>query len=175
MRDGTLDATRIWKRFRPDLRHRHLTQRLKGILRAPSRALWVWALRDVSCTLEPGESLGLVGANGSGKSTMLKILNQTMYPTAGRLAVQGRVGALIEVSSGLHSELTGRENIYQYGSLIGMGRKAVSGRFDEIVAFGELEHAIDRQVKFYSSGMKMRIGFAVAAFLDPDILLIDEV
>jgi ABC-2 type transport system ATP-binding protein len=119
--------------------------------------------------------VALVGANGSGKSTLLKILTRVMYPFAGRLNVSGRVGALIEVRAGIHPELTGRENIALYGSLLGLGRTDVAKRFDEIVAFAELEDAVDRQVKFFSSGMYMRLGFAVAAFLEPDILLVDEV
>jgi ABC-2 type transport system ATP-binding protein len=136
---------------------------------------WRWVLRDVDFKVEPGEAVGLVGANGSGKSTLLKILTRVMYPYAGRLEVTGRVGALIEIKAGIHPDLTGRENIHLYGSLLGLKRAEVTRRFDEIVEFAELTDAIDRQLKWYSSGMSMRLGFGVAAFLNPDILLVDEV
>src|SRR5206468_4042004 len=112
---------------------------------------------------------------GSGKSTLLKILARVMYPTAGRVTVKGRVGALIEVRAGIAPLLTGRENIYMTGSLMGLGRAEVKRRFDDIVEFAELQDAVDRQVKWYSTGMQMRLGFGVAAFLEPDVLLVDEV
>jgi ABC-type polysaccharide/polyol phosphate transport system ATPase subunit len=175
---GTISATDIWKRFRADRRRNLLrdeVQRLRARLRQNHDGYWRWALRNVRLVAEPGESVGLVGANGSGKSTLLKILTRVMYPYAGRVEVSGRVGALIEVRAGIHPELTGRENIYLYGSLLGHDRRDVVRRFDEIVAFAELEDAIDRQVKFYSSGMAMRLGFSVASLLEPDILLVDEV
>jgi ABC-type polysaccharide/polyol phosphate transport system ATPase subunit len=176
--EGSIIADHIWKRFRPDRRRRLLRdeiERIRGrVTRRSSRAPR-WALRDVNLHLEPGASLGLIGANGAGKSTLLKILTRVMYPYAGRLEVSGRVGALIEVRAGIHPDLTGRENAYLYGSLLGLSRREVSRRFDEIVAFAELEESIERQVKYYSSGMQMRLGFAVAAFLEPDILLVDEV
>ena len=124
---------------------------------------------------EPGESIGLVGANGSGKSTLLRILSRVMYPDGGSMAMGGRVGALIEVTAGIHPQLTGRENVYLYGSLLGLARKEVTRRFDPIIDFADVGGAVDRLVKHYSSGMKMRLGFAVAAFLEPDILLVDEV
>lgn len=175
---GSITATRLWKRFRPDKR----PQRLRGFLderraglRAKRSKQWVWALRDVEFHAEPGESLGLIGANGSGKSTLLKILTRVMYPYAGSVEAVGRVGALIEVAAGIHPQLSGRENIYVYGSLLGLHRSETAKRFDDIVEFAEVGHAIDRLIKFYSSGMKMRLGFAVAAFLEPDILLVDEV
>jgi ABC-type polysaccharide/polyol phosphate transport system ATPase subunit len=177
--DGTIDATHIWKRFRGDRnrRQRNLPDQLRKLgSRVVGRGRdYRWALEDVDLVVQPGEAVGLVGANGSGKSTLLKILTRVMYPYAGRLDVRGRVGALIEVRAGIHPELTGRENIELYGILLGLSRRDVARRFDDIVAFAELEDAIDRQVKFYSSGMQMRIGFAVAAFLEPDILLVDEV
>ena len=127
------------------------------------------------CAREPGEAIGLIGANGSGKTTLLRLVNRVMYPYAGRVSVHGRVGALIEIRAGLHPELRGSENIYFFGSLLGLRRSEFAADFDDIVAFAELEHAIHRQVKFYSSGMQMRLGFAAASFLDPAILLVDEV
>jgi ABC-2 type transport system ATP-binding protein len=176
--EGTIAATDIWKRFRADptrqlLRDRvtHLGKQLKGEVKRD----WRWALRDVNFEVSPGESVGLIGINGSGKSTLLKILTRVMYPYAGHLAVSGRVGALIEVRAGIHPELSGRENIHLYGTLLGLQRRQVAERFDEIVEFAQLEEAIDRQVKFYSSGMQMRLGFGVAAFLEPEVLLVDEV
>jgi ABC-type polysaccharide/polyol phosphate transport system ATPase subunit len=176
--EGTIDARHIWKRFRADRRRMLLRdefERLRNRIRGNAQERWRWALKDIEFVVQPGESVGLVGINGSGKSTLLKILTRVMYPYAGRLELAGRVGALIEVKAGIHPDLTGRENIYLYGSLLGLPRRTVARRFDSIVAFAELERAIDRQVKFYSSGMQMRLGFAVAAFLEPDVLLVDEV
>jgi ABC-type polysaccharide/polyol phosphate transport system ATPase subunit len=174
--NGEIHSERVWKRFRADRRRmllRDELQRLNRRMRGESTG-WRWALRDVNLSVQPGESIGLVGANGSGKTTLLKILAEVMYPFAGRVDVGGRVGALIEVRQGIHPDLTGRENVYITGSLLGLRRKEVARRFDDIVVFAELEDAIDRQVKFYSSGMQMRLGFAVAAFLEPDVLLVDE-
>jgi ABC-type polysaccharide/polyol phosphate transport system ATPase subunit len=174
---GQIIADQVWKRFRADRRRmllRDELQRLGARVRRRGGSGWRWALRDVTFGAEPGASIGLIGANGSGKTTLLKILSQVMYPYAGRVEVTGRVGALIEVRQGIHPDLTGRENVYITGSLLGLRRKEVAKRFDEIVGFAELEDAIDRQVKFYSSGMQMRLGFAVAAFLEPDVLLVDE-
>jgi ABC-type polysaccharide/polyol phosphate transport system ATPase subunit len=174
---GRIVADGVWKRFRADRRRmllRDELQRLGARLRRRGASGWRWALRDVSFVAEPGSSIGLIGANGSGKTTLLKILSQVMYQHAGRVEVTGRVGALIEVRQGIHPDLTGRENVYITGSLLGLRRKEVAKRFDDIVGFAELEDAIDRQVKFYSSGMQMRLGFAVAAFLEPDVLLVDE-
>ncbi|HYI44357.1 MAG TPA: ATP-binding cassette domain-containing protein [Actinomycetota bacterium] len=128
----------------------------------------------MNVNIEPGHSLGVIGPNGSGKSTLFKILAGVMYPYAGRAETVGRVGALIEISAGIHPELTGRENIFLYGSLLGLPRREVATRFDHIVDFAELGDAIDRQAKFFSSGMRMRLGFAVAAFLEPNVLLVDE-
>lgn len=176
--DGTIVATQVWKRFHADRRRRLVRdelERLSARLRGKGGPGWRLALRDVNLRAEPGESVGLVGANGSGKTTLLKILARVMYPYAGSVEVAGRVGALIEVRAGIHPDLTGRENVFLYGSLLGLSRRDVARRFDAIAAFAELESAIDRQVKFYSSGMQMRLGFAVAAFLEPDVLLVDEV
>jgi ABC-type polysaccharide/polyol phosphate transport system ATPase subunit len=176
--DGTIDATEIWKRFRVDYRPSYLQDqvgRIADLVRGRRRSSWRWALSDIDLRAEPGDSLALVGPNGSGKSTLLKILTRVMYPTAGRVAVAGRVGALIEVRAGISPQLTGRENIYLTGSLMGLKRSEVRRRFDDIVEFAELQEAVDRQVKFYSTGMQMRLGFGVAAFLEPDVLLVDEV
>jgi ABC-type polysaccharide/polyol phosphate transport system ATPase subunit len=178
LRDGTIVGEEIWKRFRLDERPTYLQDRISGLgdrLRDREGESWRWALSDISFRAEPGESLALVGANGAGKSTLLKIISRVMYQTAGRLEIAGRVGALIEVRAGITPLLTGRENIYVTGSIMGLKRRDVARRFDEIVAFAELEDAVDRQVKYYSSGMQMRLGFSVAAHLQPDILLVDEV
>ena len=178
LRKGTIAAEHIWKRFHADRKRpvlRDEIERLRARRQGAGSTRWRWALHDVALRVEPGEAVGLFGSNGSGKSTLLKILTRVMYPYAGRLEVAGRVGALIEVRAGIHPDLTGRENIFLYGSLLGLHRSDVRKRFDEIVDFAELADAVDRPVKFYSSGMAMRLGFAVAAFLEPDILLVDEV
>ncbi len=175
---GTIEATEVWKRFRSDDRPSYLQDQLaraRDRVRGRSRPSYRWALREIDLRAAPGESWALVGANGAGKSTLLKILSRVMYPTAGEVRVAGRVGALIEVRAGISPLLTGRENVFLTGSIMGLKRRDVAKRFDEIVTFAELEHAIDRQVKYYSSGMQMRLGFGVAAFLEPDVLLVDEV
>ncbi len=135
----------------------------------------IWALRDVSFKMEEGEILGVIGRNGSGKSTLLKILTGITEPTAGYADVYGRVGSLLEVGTGFHMELTGRENVYLNGAILGMRKAEIDRKFDEIVEFSEVEAFLDTPVKRYSSGMFMRLAFAVAAHLDPEILLIDEV
>jgi ABC-type polysaccharide/polyol phosphate transport system ATPase subunit len=175
---GSIETTAIWKRFRSDrgrLMLKDTVERMQRRVRGGSEADWRWVLLDVGLSVEPGEAVALLGINGSGKSTLLKLINGVMYPYAGTVDVRGRVGALIDVRGGIHPDLTGRENVYLYGSLVGLTRKQVAERFEEIVAFAELEHAVDRQVKFYSTGMQMRLGFAVASHVDPDILLVDEV
>src|ERR1043166_368889 len=134
-----------------------------------------WALKDVSFTVEPGEVVGIIGRNGSGKSTLLKIVSQITAPTAGEVRLNGRTGTLLEVGTGFHQELTGRENIFLNGTILGMARREIARDFDEIVAFSEIEDFIETPVKRYSSGMQMRLAFAVAAHLDPEILVIDEV
>jgi ABC-type polysaccharide/polyol phosphate transport system ATPase subunit len=135
----------------------------------------VWALRGVSLHVEPAEAVGLIGRNGSGKSTLLRLVAGIIKPTRGRVEVGGRVGSLLELGAGFHPDFTGRENVFLNGSIQGLRRSEIRERFDEIVAFAELEHAIDRPVRTYSSGMYMRLGFAVAAFLEADVLLLDEV
>jgi lipopolysaccharide transport system ATP-binding protein len=132
------------------------------------------ALENLSFEIEEGESYAIVGPNGAGKTTALKLISRISYPTSGRVKVRGQVGALIEVGSGVHPELNARENIWLYGQIMGMSKADVRRRFDEIVEFAELGHALDRPVKMYSSGMQLRLGFAVASHLDPDIFVVDE-
>ncbi len=141
---------------------------------APERDV-VWALRDVTLEVEQGEVVGIVGSNGAGKSTLLKILSRITPPTAGRAEIRGRVGSLLEVGTGFHPELTGRENVYLNGVILGMRKAEIDQRFDEIVAFSGVERFLDTPVKRYSSGMHVRLAFAVAAHLEPEILILDEV
>jgi ABC-type polysaccharide/polyol phosphate transport system ATPase subunit len=136
---------------------------------------YIWALRDVSIEVKEGEVLGIIGRNGAGKSTLLKILSRVTAPTAGQVKIKGRVASLLEVGTGFHPELTGRENIYLNGAILGMKKAEIERKFDEIVAFSEVEKFIDTPLKRYSSGMYVRLAFAVAAHLEPEILLIDEV
>src|SRR5271156_707847 len=134
-----------------------------------------WALDNVSFDVEQGEILGVIGSNGAGKSTALKILSRITRPTAGRVELYGRVRSLLEVGTGFHPELTGRENIFLNGAILGMRREEIARKFDEIVSFAEVEQFVDTPVKHYSSGMYVRLAFAVAAFLEPEILIVDEV
>ena len=144
-------------------------------IRAADRGETIWALKDVSFEINRGEVVGIIGYNGAGKSTLLKILSRITEPTEGYADIYGRVGSLLEVGTGFHPELTGRENIYLNGAILGMKRVEIQRKFDEIVAFAELEKFIDTPVKHYSSGMYMRLAFAVAAHLEPEVLLVDEV
>jgi len=152
-----------------------LARRLAGGRRPELEAREFWAVHDVSFEVRRGEAFGVIGPNGAGKSTMLKLLSGIMTPTRGTLAIHGRLSALIEVSAGFHPDLTGRENIYLNGTILGMSRREIAARFDEIVAFSGLEEFIDTPVKRYSSGMFARLGFSVAAHVDPDVLVVDEV
>jgi len=162
-----------------------LRESIVGAVRAPLRGLskksgktpheTIWALKDVSLEVQPGEVLGIIGRNGAGKSTLLKILSRITEPTAGRVELYGRLGSLLEVGTGFHPELSGRENIYLNGSILGISRKEIARKFDEIVAFSEVEKFIDTPVKRYSSGMYVRLAFAVAAHLESEVLVIDEV
>ena len=136
---------------------------------------WFWALRDIELSIQSGDIVGIVGRNGAGKSTLLKILARIVTPTHGRVGVRGRVGSLLEVGTGFHPELTGRENVFLNGAILGMPRIEIRKRFDEIVAFAEIESFLETPVKRYSSGMAVRLAFAVAAHLEPDVLIIDEV
>src|SRR5262249_29655313 len=134
-----------------------------------------WAVKDVSIEIGGGELVGLIGANGAGKSTLLKLLSRITAPTTGRALIRGRVGSMLEVGTGFHSELTGRENVFLSGAILGMSKDEIRRKFDEIVAFSEIEKFIDTPVKHYSSGMYLRLAFSVAAHLEPDVLLVDEV
>jgi homopolymeric O-antigen transport system ATP-binding protein len=153
---------------------RRSLQRVTGRF-APRLEAELWALRNVSLAIRNGEAVGLIGHNGAGKTTLLKILSRITEPSAGWAEVTGRVGSLLEVGTGFHPELTGRENVFLYGSILGMSRPEIRRRFDEIVAFAEVERFLDTPVKRYSSGMTVRLAFAVAAHLEPEILLVDEV
>jgi lipopolysaccharide transport system ATP-binding protein len=185
--DYAIRAEKLGKRYRIGERetYRALRDTLTGAVTAPLRRLrssrqpatdnTIWALRDVSVEVAPGEVLGVIGHNGAGKSTLLKILSRITEPTEGRAEVRGRVGSLLEVGTGFHPELTGRENIFLNGAILGMQRAEIARRFDEMVAFAGVERFIDTPVKRYSSGMYLRLAFAVAAHLEPEILLVDEV
>jgi lipopolysaccharide transport system ATP-binding protein len=154
---------------------RGLRRRFKPPISASNDARTHWALNDVSCEIQPGEVVGIVGRNGAGKSTLLKILGRITQPTSGRAIFRGRIGSLLEVGTGFHKELTGRENIYLNGAILGMSRREIDRKFDEIVDFAEIERFLDTPAKRYSSGMYVRLAFAVAAHLEPEILLVDEV
>src|SRR5271157_4734590 len=172
----------LGKRYRrglaadPGLRHaldRFVKSPLAAFRRKKDETFW--ALKDVSLEVKEGEVLGLIGRNGAGKTTLLKILSRITKPTTGWAEVHGHVGSLLEVGTGFHPELTGRENTYLSGAILGMKKREIDRKFDEIVAFAELEKFIDTPVKHYSSGMYVRLAFAVAAHLEPEILLVDEV
>ncbi|HXF98667.1 MAG TPA: ABC transporter ATP-binding protein [Gaiellaceae bacterium] len=174
MRPGEVSVERVSRRFRVHAREARTLKDL-FVLRGRTQPTDVWALRDVSLHADPGEAVGLIGRNGSGKTTLLRLIAGIIKPTSGRVRAEGRVGSLLELGAGFHPDFTGRENVFLNGALQGLRRAEIRERFDEIVAFAELEDAIDRPVRTYSSGMAMRLGFAVAAFLDADILLLDEV
>lgn len=150
-------------------------RRLKGFGEDRARHEDFWALKDVSFEVQQGEAIGILGRNGAGKSTLLKVLSRITEPTEGEARFRGRIGSLLEVGTGFHAELTGRENIYLNGSILGMKRAEINRKFDEIVAFSEIERFLDTPVKRYSSGMYIRLAFAVAAHLEPEILVVDEV
>jgi ABC-type polysaccharide/polyol phosphate transport system ATPase subunit len=174
METGEISVEGVSRRFRI---HARETRTLKDLFvqRGRSEATDVWALHDVSLDVARGEAVGLIGRNGSGKTTLLRLIAGIIKPTSGRVQAEGRIGSLLELGAGFHPDFTGRENVHLNGAIQGLRRRDLRERFDEIVAFAELEHAIDRPVRTYSSGMTMRLGFAVAAFLDADILLLDEV
>lgn len=186
-----IQATNLGKQYRIGAsleRYNTLRDSLGGMLKAPIRRIrqgfmpsedeaqnTIWALKDVSFDVEQGQVLGVIGRNGAGKSTLLKILSRVTEPSAGEVRIRGRVGSLLEVGTGFHPELTGRENIYLNGAILGMQRSEIERKFDEIVAFSGVEKFIDTPVKRYSSGMYLRLAFAVAAHLEPEILVVDEV
>src|SRR5881296_2143588 len=172
----------LGKRYRRGLQvDDGLRHALEDFVRSPIASLrrkkeeTFWALKDVSLEVKEGEVLGLIGRNGAGKTTLLKILSRITRPTEGWAEIHGRVGSLLEVGTGFHPELTGRENTFLSGAILGMSKREIASKFDEIVAFAELEKFIDTPVKHYSSGMHVRLAFAVAAHLQPEILLVDEV
>ena len=174
MQVGEIDVEGVARSFRV---HAREARTLKDLVvqRGQTASTDVWALRDVSVAVEHGEAVGLIGRNGSGKTTLLRLIAGIIKPTAGRIRAEGRIGSLLELGAGFHMDFTGRENVFLNGAIQGLARAEIKRRFDEIVAFAELENAIDRPVRTYSSGMTMRLGFAIAAFLDADILLLDEV
>ncbi len=174
MKAGAIAVEQVSRRF---VVRAHEAGSLKELFisRGRTGARDVWALRDVSLAVEPGQAVGLIGRNGSGKSTLLRLVAGIIQPTSGRVVAAGRVGSLLELGAGFHPDFSGRENVFLNGAIFGLKRKQIRERFDEIVAFAELEDAIDRPVRTYSSGMYMRLGFAIAAFLDADTLLLDEV
>src|SRR5438034_164781 len=189
--DVAIRCQGLGKQYRlgPRQRYRALRDTLPALALAPFRGLrsamgfgrptaqgaTLWALRDVSFEVSAGEIVGIIGANGAGKSTLLKILSRITDPTEGRAEIHGRVGSLLEVGTGFHPELTGRENVFLNGAILGMRRAEITRQFDAIVAFAEIDAFVDTPVKRYSSGMYMRLAFAVAAHLEPEILLVDEV
>jgi ABC-type polysaccharide/polyol phosphate transport system ATPase subunit len=174
VKTGEIRVEGVSRRFRVHARQARTLKEL-FVLRGRTEAADVWALRDVTVAIEGGEAVGLIGRNGSGKSTLLRLLAGIIEPTEGRVAVGGRVGSLLELGAGFHPDFSGRENVFLNGSIYGLKRAQIRERFDEIVAFAELEDSIDRPVRTYSSGMYMRLGFAIAAHLDADVLLLDEV
>jgi len=191
MSDTVIRVENLSKRYRiggngAHFKYGSLRDSLANAAKAPFRRLrqantmdsnpqYIWALKDVSFEVQRGEVVGIIGRNGAGKTTLLKILSRITRPTEGHVRMRGRVGSLLEVGTGFHPELTGRENIYLNGAVLGMKRAEINSKFDEIVDFSEIEDFLDTPVKHYSSGMYMRLAFAVAAHLEPEILLVDEV
>ncbi len=181
MSQAAITVENLGKRYRiggPQERHDRVSEAFVSALSAPFRRLrrWgqslpsnetFWALKNASFQVEPGEVLGIIGPNGAGKSTLLKMLSRITEPTEGRIKIYGRLGSLLEVGTGFHPELTGRENIYLNGAILGMKRAEINRKFDEIIAFSDIERFLDTPVKRYSSGMYVRLAFAVAAHLEP--------
>jgi len=179
-----IEVSNLGKRYylshqqRTDTLRDSIAQKFRGLLGGASGNSGreeFWAVRDVSFTVNPGDVVGIIGRNGAGKSTLLKTLSRITEPTTGRITIRGRVASLLEVGTGFHPELSGRENIFLNGAILGMSRVEIRRKFDEIVAFAEVERFLDTQVKHYSSGMYVRLAFAVAAHLEPEILIVDEV
>lgn len=173
-----LEVQNISKKFliqHQQLPYLSFRDKLSGLFSPKEATEEFWALRDISFEVQPGESIGIIGRNGAGKSTLLKILSRITPPTTGRITVRGRIASLLEVGTGFHQELTGRENIFMNGSILGMKHVEIKEKFDEIVDFSGTEKFLDTPLKHYSSGMQLRLAFAVAAHLEPEILIIDEV
>src|SRR5262245_26450585 len=179
MSELAIEARNLGKRYRlGQSGYATLREKLgsrRGLQHGPTEAREIWALRDLDLEIREGDVLGFVGRNGAGKTTLLKTIARIVRPTTGVVRVRGRVGALLEVGTGFHPELTGRENIYLNGVVLGMSRREIDRRFDDIVEFAGVERFLDTPLKRYSSGMYLRLAFAVAAHIDPDVVIVDEV
>ncbi len=175
MSDVAIKVADLWKQYR--IGHNKSTSFRESINHwfTKSEEDYFWALKELDFEVKRGEAIGIIGKNGAGKSTLLKVLSKITYPTKGRVEINGRVSSLLEVGTGFHPELTGRQNVFLNGTILGMTKKEIASKFDEIVAFSGVEKFIDTAVKHYSSGMKVRLAFSVAAHLEPEILIIDEV
>ncbi len=171
---AAVEVVNLWKKFRI-YHERAVSLKERIIFWGHQRAEDFWALKNINLTVPWGTTVGLIGRNGSGKSTLLKIISRILYPTEGEVRVKGRVSTLLELGAGFHPDFTGRENIYLNASILGLTRREIRERLDDIISFAELGDFIDNPVRNYSSGMYMRLGFAVAVHVDPEILLIDEV
>lgn len=175
MGEPAITVDRVSKRYALGRAGGRLGSAIAALWRGQYQTSEHWALRDVSFTVSPGDALGIIGPNGSGKTTMLKVLSRVTYPSSGRLRVRGRLSALVELGAGFHPDLTGRENVFLNAAILGLSRAETRARFDRIVEFSGVGNFLDTPVKRYSSGMYARLGFAVAAHVDPDVLLVDEV
>ena len=171
MKNPHVKVEKVSKRFRRNMKS---FKSMAGYLLGMHSPEDFWALKDISFELHPGDTLGIIGKNGSGKSTLLKIITKITVPTEGHTKTHGRMGAMIEVGAGFHPDLTGRETIFLYGAILGMAKKEIYEKFDEIVDFAGIEQFLDTPIKFYSSGMNARLGFAVTISMNPDILIVDE-
>jgi ABC-type polysaccharide/polyol phosphate transport system ATPase subunit len=171
-----IEVNGVWKRFRrPHVRVTSLKEAVVGFLRGQTGYTDFWAVRDASLTVQPGEAVALIGPNGSGKSTLFAMVARVLSPTRGTIRVEGRVCPLLELGTGFHPELSGRDNVYLNASILGLSHRETQARYDSIVDFAELPEVMDAPVKTYSTGMVVRLGFSVAVHVDPEILLIDEV
>jgi ABC-2 type transport system ATP-binding protein len=171
-----IEVRNVWKQFRrPHVRVNSLKEAVVAFLRGQTGYTDFWALQDISFTVSPGECVGLIGSNGSGKSTLFAMIARVLDPTRGAVRVDGRVCPLLELGTGFHPELSGRDNVYLNGSLLGLSHRQVEARYQDIVTFAELPEVMEAPVKTYSTGMTVRLGFSVAVHVNPDVLLIDEV